>query len=120
MHFCYLQKQVPDNLSSSLCSVTLDRILHLSVPHILPLYMLSRFSHIRLCATLWTVARQAPLSMGLSRQEYLSGLSCPPPEDLPDPGIEPSCLISPLGQAGSLPQVPPDWANNGPDFKGLL
>ena len=39
--------------------------------------------------TLWTVARQAPLSMGFSRQECWSGLSCPPPGDLPDPGIKP-------------------------------
>ena len=40
-------------------------------------------------ATPWTVARQAPLSMGFSRQEYWSGLPFPSPEDLPDPGIEP-------------------------------
>ena len=40
----------------------------------------------------WTVARQAPLSMGFSRQEYWSGLLCPPPGDLPDPGIEPMSL----------------------------
>ena len=40
--------------------------------------------------TLWTVGRKAPLSMGLSRQEYWSGLPCPPLEDLPDPGIEPT------------------------------
>ena len=39
--------------------------------------------------TLWTVARQAPLSMGFSRQEYWSGLPYPPPGDLPNPGIEP-------------------------------
>ena len=38
----------------------------------------------------WTVAHQAPLSMGFSKQEYWSGLSCPPPGDLPDPGIEPA------------------------------
>ena len=44
---------------------------------------------------LWTVARQAPLSMGFSRQEYWSGLPCPPPGDLPDPGIEPASLKSP-------------------------
>ena len=37
----------------------------------------------------WTVAYQAPLSMGFSRQEYWSGLPCPPPGDLPDPGVEP-------------------------------
>ena len=46
-------------------------------------------SHVRLFATPWTVARQAPLSMGFSRQEYWSGLPCPPPGDLPYPGIEP-------------------------------
>ena len=84
------------------------------------LYMLSCFSRVQLCAAPWTVARQAPLSMGVSRQECWSGLSCPPRGDLPNPGIEPSCLVSPVGQAGSLPLVPPDGANNGPDFKGLL
>ena len=40
-------------------------------------------------ATPWTVARQAPLSVGFPRQEYWSGLPFPPPGDLPDPGIEP-------------------------------
>ena len=43
---------------------------------------------------MWTVAHQAPLSMGFSRQEYLSGLSCPPPGNLPDPGIKPVSLMS--------------------------
>ena len=52
------------------------------------------FSRVCLFATLWTVAHQAPLSMGFSRQEYQSGLSCPPPGDLPHPGIEPASLIS--------------------------
>ena len=46
------------------------------------------FSHVRFFATSWTVAHQAPLSMGFSRQENWSGLPCPPPGDLPDPGIE--------------------------------
>ena len=41
-----------------------------------------------------TTARQAPLSTGFSRQEYWSGLPCPPPGDLPDPGIEPTSLTS--------------------------
>ena len=45
--------------------------------------------------TLWTIACQAPLSMGFSRQEYWSGLSCHPSGDLPDPRIEPSSLMSP-------------------------
>ena len=57
----------------------------------------------KLCLTLlipWTVARQAPLPMGFSRQEYWSGLPFPSPGDHPDPGIEPR---SPALQADSLP-----------------
>ena len=53
------------------------------------LCMLSCFSHVWLCAALWTVAHQALLSMGFSRQEYCSGLPSPSPGDLPDPGITP-------------------------------
>ena len=68
---------------------------------------LSCFSCVRLFASLWTVARQAPLSMGFSRQECWSGLLCPPPEDLPNPGIEP-CLLGLLcWQVGSSPLAPP-------------
>ena len=52
-------------------------------------------------ATPWTLACQAPLSMGFSRQEYWGGLPCPPPEDLPGPGIEPTSLTS-LALAGGL------------------
>ena len=62
--------------------------------------VLSRFSSVRLFATLWTVAHEAPLSMGFSRQEYWSGLPCPPPGDLPDPGIEPTSLMSPALAGG--------------------
>ena len=58
--------------------------------------MQSLFSHVQLFATLWTVACQAPLSMGFSRQEYWSGVPCPPPGDLSDSGIEPRSLGSPL------------------------
>ena len=66
--------------------------------------MLNHFSHIWLCATLWTVACQDPLSMGFSMQDYLRRLSCPPAGDLPDPEIEPKSLISNLlWQAVSLP-----------------
>ena len=57
--------------------------------------MSSRFSRVRLFSTLWTVAHQAPLSMGFSRQEYWSGQPFPFPEDLPNPGIEPVSLMSP-------------------------
>ena len=56
---------------------------------------LSHFSRVQLFETLWTVAPQAPLSLGFSRQEYWSGLPCPPPGDLPDPGVEPASLMSP-------------------------
>ena len=66
--------------------------------------MLSRFSCVRLFVTLWTVAHQAPLSMGFSRQEHWSGLPCPPLGDRPDPGIKP---MFPELQADSLPTEPP-------------
>ena len=68
----------------------------------------SRFICIRLFAALWSVARQAPLSMGiLSRQEYWSGLPCLPPGDLPSPGIKPASLCLLLWQMDSLPLLPP-------------
>ena len=57
-------------------------------------HMLSCFSHVRLFATLLTVARQAPLSLVFSRQEYWSGLPCPSPGDLPDPGIKPVSALA--------------------------
>ena len=58
--------------------------------------------------TLWTLACQAPLFMGFSRQESWSGLPCLPPGDLPDPGIKPTISLSPLHwQADSLPLAPP-------------
>ena len=65
--------------------------------------MLSRFSHIRLFAALWTEAHQASLSMGFSRKEYWSGLPRFAPGDLPDPGIEPTSPVAPALQADSLP-----------------
>ena len=72
--------------------------------------MLSHFSRVQLFGTLWTVASQTPLSMGLSRQEYWSQLPFPSPGDLPQLGIEPT---SPLlhWQAGSLPLAPPSGKN---------
>ena len=57
--------------------------------------VLSHFSCAQLFETAWTVARQAPLSLGFSRQEYRGGLPCPPSGDLPDQGIKPECLMSP-------------------------
>ena len=66
--------------------------------------VLSHFSHVQLFVTLWTVACQAPLFMGFSRQQYWSGLPYPPPGDLPDPGIEPG---SPALKADALTSEPP-------------
>ena len=68
--------------------------------------MLSRFTCVRLFATLWTVAHQAPLSMGFSRQEYFSGLPCPPPGNLPNPGMKLESPVSLALQVDSLPAKP--------------
>ena len=57
-------------------------------------------SAVSLFVSLWTVAHQAPQSMGFSRQEYWSGLPFPPPGDLPDPGIKPVSLVSPALAGG--------------------
>ena len=64
--------------------------------------MLSGFSRVRLLSTLWTIAYQAPLSIGFSRQKYWSESHCPSPGDLPSPGIEPASLATPALQADSL------------------
>ena len=61
---------------------------------------LGRFSRVRFSAVLWTVAHQAPLSAGLSREEDWSGLPCAPPGDLPHTGIEPASLASPALAGG--------------------
>ena len=61
---------------------------------------------LQLCLTLWTVARQAPLFMGFSMQEYWNGLLCPPPGD-PTQGSNPLLLHLLHWQAGSLPLAPP-------------
>ena len=60
-----------------------------------PCYVLSSCSHVWLFVTPCTIAHQLPLSMGFSRQEYWSGLPFPSPGNLPDPGIEPTSLMSP-------------------------
>ena len=66
-------------------------------------------SHVQVFATPWTVACQAPLSMGFPRQECWSWLPFPSPEDLPDPGIEPR---SPALQADDLPTGSQHTVNN--------
>ena len=67
--------------------------------------VLSHFRPVQLFATPQTLARQAPLSVGFSRQEHWSGLPCPPAGDLPNPGIEHTSLMS--CRWGSLPLTPP-------------
>ena len=67
-------------------------------------------SRVRLFATQWAVAHQAPSSMGFSRQEYWSGLPFPSPGDLPDPGIEPR---SPTLWADALTSEPPRKPQGG-------
>ena len=62
--------------------------------------ILSHFNHVLTLCILWTVGCQAPLSMWFSRQEYWSVLPCPPPGDLPDPGIKPTSFVSPALAGG--------------------
>ena len=64
-------------------------------------------SRVRFFATLWTVAHQAPPSMGFSRQEHWRGLPFPSPGDLPHPGIKPSPLMSPALATGFCTTAPP-------------
>ena len=69
-----------------------------------------RAKSLQSCPTLfnpWTVAHQAPLSMGFSRQEYWSGFPCPPPGDLSDPGIQPPSLM--YGLAGRFFTISAIW-----------
>ena len=72
------------------------------------MYTLSLFSRVRLFATPWTVAHQAPLSMGFCRQEYWSEMLCPPPGDLPNPRRKPPSLTSPA-QAGGFFTTSATW-----------
>ena len=77
---------IQEDLISDLHSITsAETLFHVNVSH----------SVLSDSATPWTVARQAPLSMGFSRQEHWIGLPLPSPGDLPDPGIEPVSLTSP-------------------------
>ena len=71
--------------------------------------VLSCFCHVLLCATLWTVAHQVLLSMGFSRQEYYSGFPCPPPGDLPNPGVKPTSLTYVFCMVGWLFTTVATW-----------
>ena len=80
---CMLQKQRLNERNAKYISGLFER----------PKGALSCFGHVRFFVTPWTVAHQAPLFMGFSRQESWSGLLCPPPGDPPDPGMEPRLLL---------------------------
>ena len=77
-------------------------------------------SRVWLLVTPWTVARQAPLSMGFSGQEYWNGLPCPPPEDLPDPGVEPTSPASPALAGGFFTTEPPGLVRLHKTFEGII
>ena len=94
----------PDSPAYSLFSTLLTRVT--LTPRAC---MLSRFSCAQLFVTLWTVARQAPLSMGFPRQECWIGLLYSLPGDLPDPRIKPG---SPTLQVDSLPSEPLERSNS--------
>ena len=73
----------------------------------------------RLCATLWTVARQSPLSMGFSKQEHWIGLLCPPPGNLPDSGLKSTSLLSPA-LAGRVSTARATWEGHLPLYSLLF
>ena len=99
--WCTFSIQVPLRLNYALQFTATSVYLHFNFSmlcaHAQSLWSCSLF------ATLWTVACQATLSMGFFRQESWSGLPCPSPGDLPEPGIEPMTPASPALQADSLP-----------------
>ena len=87
--------QEQGDIEVSLVAVTKFRIVYRGVSFFCAFVHAQSLSRIQLLATLWTVAHQASLSMEFSRQEYWSWLPFPTPGDLPDPGIEPTSLVSP-------------------------
>ena len=82
MHACegFLKQKLQSTCLNNSLTFSLQISMHFEVKSL---------SRVRLFATPWTVAHQAPLSMRFSRQEYWSGLPFPSPGDLPDPGTEP-------------------------------
>ena len=77
------------------------------IPPSVPLACAQSLSPVQLFATPWTVVLQAPLSMGLSKQEYWSGLLFPSPGDLTNPGMESPFLVSPALAGGFFTTEPP-------------
>ena len=89
MHACEMRPEVNSGSDGILICIISTRT------YLLCACILNCFSHVQLFLTLWTVASQAPLSTGFSRQEYWSGFPCPPPGHLPNPGIKSISLKSP-------------------------
>ena len=85
------------------CQLCLNKTLKVLFKECLKVEVKS-LSGVRLSSTTWTVAYQAPPSVGFSKQEYWSGLPFPSPGDLPNPGVEPG---SPALQGDALPYEPP-------------
>ena len=109
MHLSHLSTSLHRSTRQSEDTHLPNHLAHLHPPLRCPcVCMLNRFSRVRLFATPWTVACQAPLSVEFSRQEYWSGLSCPSPGNLPDPGIEPVSLTSPA-LAGGFFTISATW-----------
>ena len=97
MHICHFLAPFQRLLRYEICSrksccLKFARTIHTAIAAVVSDFV-----------TAWTAAYQAPLTLGFSRQEYLSGLPCPPPGDLPNPGIEPG---SPALRVDSLPSEP--------------
>ena len=74
-----------------ICKLALEKVFYLRIPLNLTVKVLVT-QVVSNSVTPWTVAHQAPLSMGFSREEYWNGLPCAPPGDLPNPRIEPMSL----------------------------
>ena len=89
-----------------ICDAACEKIRLFQYLHVCMRVHSQLLSHVRLFETLWTIARLAPLSMEFSRQEYWSGLPCPPSGGFPNPEIESASPVSPVWQADSLPRSP--------------
>ena len=102
-HFCFLDTllSLPTSLPIRKCYNKICKAS--SLKHITFCLLCAVLSYFRLFATLWTIACEAPLSMGFSRQEDWSELPCLSPGDLPDPGIKPVSLASPVLAGDSIP-----------------
>ena len=107
MTLCGMNKQSRQGSHSEETGHLLESGLFLSIMHFHSACVCAQSLYsCRFFVTLWTVARQVPLSLGFSRQEYWSGLPCPPLGDLADSGIKPMSLSLLHWQGGSLPLAP--------------